>query len=48
MLKYFDEFLASAILYLLNKGNDLMQLKHIYKQDTDDSEKLIWSLLLCL
>ena len=34
MLKYFDEYLASTILVLLIKGNDLMQLKQLYKQNT--------------
>ena len=40
MLKYFDKYLVLAILDMLNKGNDLKQQKHIYKQNTNDSALL--------
>ena len=45
MLKYFDKYLVLAILDMLNKGNDLKQEKHIFKQNTNDSAllyKYIW------
>ena len=40
MLKYFDELLGTAILDLPNKMNGLIQLKHLFLQNTIDSEVL--------